>query len=134
MTALVYRRDITDESWGRGASSAAADLLRPVAVCHVLAGALAGEVRDARPAPGLGVGLGDRDRQIPALHRAPRKAMDRFEEAFWSGQSLEELYKALSQRPVHSMAALFVAAMREWKRSFEARRARSPACRSGSRR
>ena len=48
-----------------------------------------------------------------------RRAMDRFEQAFWSGQSLEELYKALSARPAHSMAALFVAAMREWKRSFE---------------
>src|SRR5260221_10551528 len=48
-----------------------------------------------------------------------RVAIDRFEQAFWSGQSLEELYKALSARPAHSMAALFVAAMREWKRSFE---------------
>ena len=35
------------------------------------------------------------------LYARTRKAMDRFEEAFWSGQSLEELYKALSQRPVH---------------------------------
>jgi biopolymer transport protein TolQ len=48
-----------------------------------------------------------------------RKGMDRFEQAFWSGQSLEELYKSLSSRPTHSMAALFVAAMREWKRSLE---------------
>jgi biopolymer transport protein TolQ len=48
-----------------------------------------------------------------------RRAMDRFEQAFWSGQSLEELYKSLSARPSHSMAALFVAAMREWKRSLE---------------
>ena len=28
-------------------------------------------------------------------------------------------WNALSSRPAHSMAALFVAAMREWKRSFE---------------
>jgi biopolymer transport protein TolQ len=48
-----------------------------------------------------------------------RKAMDRFEQAFWSGQSLEELYRTLSAKPTHSMAALFVAAMREWKRSLE---------------
>src|SRR3982751_3833420 len=48
-----------------------------------------------------------------------RRAMDRFEQAFWSGQSLEELYKTLSARPAQSMAALFVAAMREWKRSLE---------------
>ncbi len=48
-----------------------------------------------------------------------RKSMDRFEQAFWSGQSLEELYRSLSSRPSTSMGALFVAAMREWKRSFE---------------
>jgi biopolymer transport protein TolQ len=48
-----------------------------------------------------------------------RRTMDRFETAFWSGQSLDELYTSISARPSHSMAALFVAAMREWKRSFE---------------
>ncbi len=53
------------------------------------------------------------------LYRRTRGAMNRFEQAFWSGQSLEELYRSLSSRPTHSMAALFVAAMREWKRSFE---------------
>jgi biopolymer transport protein TolQ len=53
------------------------------------------------------------------LYGRTRKAMDRFEQTFWSGQSLEELYQALAERPTHSMAALFVAAMREWKRSFE---------------
>ncbi len=53
------------------------------------------------------------------LYARMRKAMDRFEQAFWSGQSLEELYRSLSSRPTHSMASLFVAAMREWKRSLE---------------
>jgi len=53
------------------------------------------------------------------LYARTRRAMDRFEQAFWSGQSLDELYRALSSGPAHSMAALFVAAMREWKRSFE---------------
>jgi biopolymer transport protein TolQ len=53
------------------------------------------------------------------LYSRMRRSMDRFEQAFWSGQSLEELYKSLSARPPHSMAALFVAAMREWKRSLE---------------
>jgi biopolymer transport protein TolQ len=48
-----------------------------------------------------------------------RRAMDRFEQAFWSGQSLDELYKSISSRPSHSMAALFVVVMREWKRSLE---------------
>ena len=53
------------------------------------------------------------------LYRNTRRAMDAFEQSFWSGQSLEDLYRTLSSRPTHSMAALFVAAMREWKRSFE---------------
>ena len=53
------------------------------------------------------------------LYARTRHAMDRFEKTFWSGQSLEELYRSISSRPTHSMAALFVAAMREWKRSFE---------------
>jgi len=53
------------------------------------------------------------------LSRRTRHSMDRFEQTFWSGQSLEELYRSVSARPSHSMAALFVAAMREWKRSFE---------------
>ena len=48
-----------------------------------------------------------------------RKAMNRFEEVFWSGQSLEELYRNLSQRPTAGMATLFVAAMREWKRAHD---------------
>jgi biopolymer transport protein TolQ len=53
------------------------------------------------------------------LYSRARQAMKHFENVFWSGQSLEDLYRALAARPTHSMAALFVAAMREWKRSFE---------------
>ena len=53
------------------------------------------------------------------LYARTRRGMDAFEQAFWSGQSLEELYRSLASRPNHSMAALFVAAMREWKRSLE---------------
>jgi biopolymer transport protein TolQ len=53
------------------------------------------------------------------LYTRTSRAMDGFEQTFWSGQSLEELYRMVSARPNHSMAALFVAAMREWKRSFE---------------
>src|ERR1700746_3873243 len=48
------------------------------------------------------------------LYGGTRRAMDAFEQAFWSGQSLEDLYRTLSARPNHSMAALFIAAMREW--------------------
>jgi biopolymer transport protein TolQ len=54
-----------------------------------------------------------------------RKQLDGFEQVFWSGQSLEELYRTLSERQTSGMAAIFVAAMREWKKSFE-RGARSP--------
>jgi biopolymer transport protein TolQ len=59
------------------------------------------------------------------LFRRLKRQMDRFEQAFWSGQSLEELYRSLSSRNSTAMAAVFVAAMREWKRSFESG-ARSP--------
>ncbi|MFD0915292.1 protein TolQ [Pseudahrensia aquimaris] len=54
-----------------------------------------------------------------------KKQIDLFEQTFWSGQSLENLYQTLNGRPVSGMSALFVAAMGEWKRSFE-RNARSP--------
>ncbi len=48
-----------------------------------------------------------------------RAALNRFEEVFWSGQSLEELYRSLSERKTTGMGSIFVAAMREWKKSFE---------------
>ena len=51
--------------------------------------------------------------------RRARIEADRFEQLFWSGQSLEELYTGLSRGRTIAMAALFVAAMREWKRSVE---------------
>jgi biopolymer transport protein TolQ len=53
------------------------------------------------------------------LYTRTRRQMDRFEQVFWSGESLEDLYRSLSPRANHSMAALFVAAMREWKRTYE---------------
>jgi biopolymer transport protein TolQ len=54
-----------------------------------------------------------------------RRQLDNFEQVFWSGQSLEELYRTLSDRQTTGMGAIFVSAMREWKKSFE-RGARSP--------
>ena len=56
--------------------------------------------------------------KLVTFRRARREA-DRFEQLFWSGQSLEELYATLARDRTQSMAALFVAAMREWKRSVE---------------
>tara|TARA_A100001037_G_scaffold12867_2_gene12018 strand:+ start:34746 stop:35486 length:741 start_codon:yes stop_codon:yes gene_type:complete len=43
---------------------------------------------------------------------------DDFEESFWSGGSLEDLYDRMGARPDHPMAFLFAAAMREWRRSM----------------
>jgi biopolymer transport protein TolQ len=54
-----------------------------------------------------------------------RIALNRFEQVFWSGQSLEELYRNLADRKTSGMGSIFVAAMREWKKSFE-KNARSP--------
>lgn len=54
-----------------------------------------------------------------------RRAIRKFEKMFWSGQSLEELYRKLHDRDVSGMSAIFMAAMREWKKSFE-KGARSP--------
>ena len=53
------------------------------------------------------------------LYRRTKRALNAFEEVFWSGRSLEELYQTLGERQNTGFAALFVAAMREWKRSFE---------------
>jgi biopolymer transport protein TolQ len=53
------------------------------------------------------------------LYARSGKELDSFETAFWSGQSLEELYRSLSAGESRGLAAVFVAAMREWKRSFE---------------
>ena len=56
--------------------------------------------------------------KLIAFRRARIEA-DRFEQTFWSGQSLDELYNGLARGRTITMAALFVAAMREWKRSVE---------------
>ena len=39
---------------------------------------------------------------------------EKFEENFWSGGSLDELYERLGTRPGDPMAAVFAAAMSEW--------------------
>lgn len=56
---------------------------------------------------------------------AVKRASNNFETEFWSGRSLEELYRNLEKRRTTGSAALFMAAMREWKKSFE-KGARSP--------
>ncbi len=51
-----------------------------------------------------------------ALRRA-NKAADAFEDRFWSGGSLDDLYDTDGKRPTHPVAAVFGAAMGEWQRS-----------------
>ena len=53
------------------------------------------------------------------LFRRTKAANDKFEDTIWSGTSLEELYREHQENPGSGLAAIFVAAMREWKRSFE---------------
>ncbi len=65
-----------------------------------------------------------------SLRRANRAA-DAFEDRFWSGGSLEELYDEEGAKPAHPMAAVFGAAMTEWRRS--ARVAGADLTRSGVR-
>ena len=40
-----------------------------------------------------------------------------FEQSFWSGNSLDELYDRIANQPRDPMSAVFVAAMREWRRT-----------------
>ncbi|MCO6419664.1 protein TolQ [Siccirubricoccus sp. KC 17139] len=56
--------------------------------------------------------------KVTSLRRA-NKAADAFEDAFWSGGSLDELYRREGDQPTHPMAAVFATAMREWRRSAE---------------
>ncbi|HTN12157.1 MAG TPA: protein TolQ [Acetobacteraceae bacterium] len=63
--------------------------------------------------------------------RRANRAADAFEDRFWSGGSLEELYDEEGAKPAHPMAAVFGAAMTEWRRS--ARVAGADLSRSGVR-
>jgi biopolymer transport protein TolQ len=50
--------------------------------------------------------------------RRVNKAADAFEDRFWSGGSLDDLYDQEGANPAHPMAAVFAAAMGEWRRSM----------------
>lgn len=50
------------------------------------------------------------------LRKVKRQA-DEFEDLFWSGGSLDELYENIGVKPTHPMAAVFSAGMGEWRRS-----------------
>jgi len=49
--------------------------------------------------------------------RRLRQSAATFEETFWSGGSLDDLFDRVGQRPADPMSAVFAAAMREWRRS-----------------
>jgi biopolymer transport protein TolQ len=41
-----------------------------------------------------------------------------FEDAFWSGQPLEELFERVGKKPRSAMERIFLAGMNEWRRSY----------------
>ncbi len=49
--------------------------------------------------------------------RQVKQRSRKFEERFWSGGSLDRLYDAIGTHPSDPMSAMFVAAMKEWKRT-----------------
>ena len=49
--------------------------------------------------------------------RRERRLAQRFEDAFWSGGSLGQLYDEMGADPSDAMSRVFVAAMREWRRA-----------------
>ena len=49
--------------------------------------------------------------------RQVKRNTKKFEEAFWSGGSLDRLYDAIGNHPRDPMSAMFMAAMKEWRRS-----------------
>ena len=54
--------------------------------------------------------------KVTSLRRVNKEA-DGFEDRFWSGGSLDGLYDTEGAKPDHPMAAVFGAAMSEWRRS-----------------
>lgn len=65
------------------------------------------------------VGMADTARISLAVIRA-RRAARRFEADFWAGADLAKLYATTEAQQPHPMAAVFLAAMTEWRRSAEA--------------
>ena len=54
--------------------------------------------------------------KIMRMRRLRRQA-GQFEENFWSGSSLDDLFDRIGSRPIDPMSAIFSSAMREWRRS-----------------
>lgn len=54
--------------------------------------------------------------KVTRLKKLNASAQD-FEKTFWSGQSLEDIFDKIGNQPKDPMSAVFVSAMREWRRS-----------------
>jgi len=63
--------------------------------------------------------------KIRRLRWLNRHARD-FEEQFWSGGPLDDLYDRIGKNAHDPMTAIFVSAMREWRRSIERSRNEAP--------
>lgn len=46
---------------------------------------------------------------------------NKFEDAFWSGESLDKLYDRVANRPADPMTAIFCVGMKEWRRGAKSR-------------
>lgn len=53
------------------------------------------------------------------LYRRVEAQADEFEDEFWSGKSLDDLYAGMKDSPDHPMASLFITAMGEWRKSVD---------------
>ncbi|MBN9343172.1 MAG: protein TolQ [Caedibacter sp. 38-128] len=51
--------------------------------------------------------------------RTLQSLAEKFEEAFWSGGSLDSLYDRVGTRPTDPLASVFAVAMKEWRRSVK---------------
>ncbi len=54
--------------------------------------------------------------KVIGIRRLNARAAD-FESAFWSGSAIDDIYDRIGAHPRDPMSAVFVAAMREWRRS-----------------
>jgi biopolymer transport protein TolQ len=57
--------------------------------------------------------------------RSINRAADHFEDAFWSGGALDDLYDKIHKNPRDPLSLIFCAAMREWRRTTSKSKIRS---------
>ena len=53
-------------------------------------------------------------------YRRARRNADLFDRAFWSGEPLDKLYERVGEKPRGANERIFVAAMKEWEKSYRA--------------